>query len=888
MIGDLQQATHLATLLHSTAVGPQEKDWGVKAYESILLSTHAHFDAIQVLEFLVMEWDQAAMYIMRSSARRNSIRRFVNSILEEIDKPAQVLASRRSWSEVRRRCMSDLLLDALCERGYPECAYALYQEMRKQSIFSPEAQRLVLVRALVRADLFEKANNLFTSILVNESRFYLSTALYLFANQGQISRAQEYYTRLEKHGETSPANLAMLLQAHAVHGNVEEVVTLFNRFFPRSPAEALFDAPSEVRTSRVPNNIHYTIVIHAHAVRGDFNGMNAWLEKMCKAGLSPDAHTFTVILKAFARRGDLSSVGVILDQMRASGLKPGCATYTVVLTLLAERKDPVAAEGIYKRAVGEGVVPDRRLITSVMHAHVEAGSWRGVIRVFDYLKSVPTRRLRLTIEVYNTLLKAYVLIGAPFRIVSNIFGKLESAHVRPDAHTFALLIQSACDSGLMNVACDLFLEMDKLSEQWESNISINAYVLTIIMSGFLRVGEKARASAIYEDMQKRGIEPTSVTFGNILRAYANVKSEESLAIAEAFLKKLVETSPGERTWTKPAGGRRTALEQVYLPLMNVYSKRGDPDQVERLYRGLLEAGGEPSLGTIVALLDAYRHNGNTEAAVRLWPQICQLALQQSDINPLFQGESNDKPSIHRQVNILCVPLSIYIDVLSAAGLHGEIYTVWRSLQVQGFAFDSHNWNHLAVALVRAGQPERAFEILEKVILPYQAQSMRLLPTRDDKPPTPLTFDENPPQPNTPASSAPLHHTERRAKMSKASYKALHRSIQHIGEDKSDDFAHPLHILHQISPTWNDWRPHTIVVRVLIMVLDHLESGMVVRPVRAGDDKIMATGDTERREANRAAAAEMLARIYENYPQAVSTVRDYEYKFRLQGWPIWPE
>lgn len=69
----------------------------------------------------------------------------------------------------------------------------------------------------------------------------------------------------------------------------------------------------------------------------------------------------------------------------------------------------MGAEAVFKRALKEGVVSDNRMIVA-MNAHVEGGSWMGVIRAYDYLVSACVTALSL--EVYNTLMKAYVLIGA--------------------------------------------------------------------------------------------------------------------------------------------------------------------------------------------------------------------------------------------------------------------------------------------------------------------------------------------------------------------------------------------------------------------------------------------------------------------------------------------
>ncbi|KZP20172.1 hypothetical protein FIBSPDRAFT_827282 [Athelia psychrophila] len=903
MAGDTETATAHAHTLQSALVDYKDERHVLEAYGTLLKSIWRNHSAPDVLDLIITEWQFLGSHMLRRSAKahfkavgRQShlLRQTAHLILESIAEPAILLVERQNWTPEHKLQAGQLLLELLCVRDLPEDALTVLQEMERQSVAVPISLKLTVARALARARAFPQANNLFHSLVRKSGRthasmqfkYYQSTGLYIFAHQGDVVRAEEYWNTLLVNEWVSDADVAMLLQAYAVNGNIEEVVRLFDEFF--STPES--DGGDRGLPTYTPTFVHYTIVIFAHAQRSDFDGMNVWLERMSRAGMKPDATVYTIILKSFAMRGEVNALAAVLDQMRSAGMEPGVIPYTVAISLLAQRRDPVAAEALFKRAIQEGVVPDRRMVISLMNAHVEAASWQGVIRAFDYIKSSPLRRVRLSIDVYNTLLKAYVLIGAPFQLVSDIFGRLEETNVRPDARTFALLIQSACDAGQMDVAYDIYQEMDRLSKHSESNLQVNAYILTILMSGYLRLGNKVQAKAVYDEMRERNIQPTSTTFGAILKAYANEKTEESLQTAEAFLKSLMEA---EKThWVKPTGGRSSALEHVYRPLMDLYARAESPEEVERLFQGMIDAGGEPTLGTLTALLFAYSRRGNLDAVQQLWPQILTLGIRNSNIGPLFSGHEPKSPNEEteveplRQASLLCVPLSIYMDALSAAGKHMEIAAVWQEVKSHGFTFDSHNWNHLAVALVRAGEPARAFEVLEKVILPYQQQSEDAQTGRDKKPDTPFSFDVSPgtglddstPQP---AFEGPGRTGTRRAvAVMVAKQKAKFGLAAALRDGEEDDFAHPLHILHQISPSWSIWRPHAVVLGLLSRVLGRLERGQLVEPVKAPTNRPFSLPDDEEqsyetRRAQADLAADLYAQIYADFPSAVRAVRKFE-------------
>ena len=77
-------------------------------------------------------------------------------------------------------------------------------------------------------------------------------------------------------------------------------------------------------------------------------------------------------------------------------------------------------------------------------------------------------------------------------------------------------------------------------------------------------------------------------------------------------------------------------------------------------------------------------------------------------------------------SILSVPLSIHMDALSAAGEHDEVAHVVQNVKDAGFEYDAYNWNQMAISLIRAGEPMRAFDIVQKVLIPVAMLGERRL------------------------------------------------------------------------------------------------------------------------------------------------------------------
>ncbi|OBZ76549.1 Protein Rf1, mitochondrial [Grifola frondosa] len=885
-MGDvMDQARELLEVKHEARYRVE----AVKMYTVIALTVRQYSRPANVLEFVMTQWEALNIYLHRNPEKiwrdqtlinaANTFRKVIREIVTYVDKPVAFMVDvHERWTEERRQWTGHFLVRVLSDAELSLDALRVLERMQRERLYVPAKLQLAVVKSLARTGSYELANTLFHSLPQAADadvlfRDYQSVGLFLYSHQGDVANAEAHYDRLAERGWVDRSDVNMLLHVHAIVGRPARVVELFNHFFP-SPTKEL---PQDKR----PTIVHYTTIIFAHAQAGDLEGMNAWLANMTESGLQPDLYVYSIILQSFAMRGQTDSMAALLDQMRAASIKPTRVVYTTVIALLARRRDPVAAELMFKRALKEGIIPDRRMITALMNAHVEAGSWKGVIRAFDYMHTSGARGIRLTIEVFNTLLKAYVLIGAPFRVVANLFQKLEGASVRPDAHTFALLIQSACDAGMMDIAVDLYNEMQRLALEGQSTLEMNTFTLTILMTGYLRKNDRVKAKGMLDEMKARGIQPSAVTFGAIIKAYGNDQSGAGLKVAEEFLQSLMASDPKQRPWLTSVGGRQLTLQHIFSPLMVAYAYKEKPVDVERLFQQLVDGGGEVTLGALTALLDVYRRTHNIDAVHDIWPRILQLGLRYSEANTLFEEESTrGTPNLRRQGVVMCVPLSIYIDALSSAGEHLHIAETWKALKDLGLSFDSHNWNHLSVALVRAGEPERAFSVVEDVILRYQRQSRQWSLARDETPDSPLLFDLPPKEEDVELDQepetnpeAPLHSLKRRVAAVRMSSKRLPRDLE---DSKPDDFAHPLHVMHQISPSWNVWRPHGATLTVLSEVLTHLSSGRLIQPVRPEYEGEFAEtpADIEDLERRTREAGETLGRIYDNYPQTVRIIGEY--------------
>lgn len=785
--------------------------------------------------------------------------------------------------------IGEMLIHCYTKRDLPKAALVIHDEMEHMGVRITNRARAQVIHSLVKHKDFDVANAVYAKLQEAMAGNYLNpaflaTSIKLFAHQGDIPSTMNAYQELQKLDEVRTEQKTWILLAHALHGQTDRVVELFNELFP--------DTSPHIHRSLLPSARHYATVAHAFAVVGDLAGVNHWVTKLTQAGFVPTHSVFNDIIKALARRGDVPAVWKVIGQMTDIGVEPDIATYTILITLFGDRRDPINAELMFARAIRSGIQPDRRLAAALMNAHTKSASWSGVIRVFDFIRSSKSLRLYVDADVYNALLKAYVMIGASFDTVSRVFKSFGEAGVAPTLQSYLLLIQSACDAGLTAIARNIFSEMEELAKTSSVPLSSTTYALTMMMGSYLKDGDKIQAKEIYDEMRKRGVLPTAVTYGIIIRAYGNEGTAESLALAEEFLAHLLRPDVSERAWMRAPRQSGSALESVIRPMISAQGKGLNLPQVEHHFRTLLESGDTPSIPALSALMDAYRRGGELESVQLIWERIWATAIAETQYQPFPEektGEEDHTKSAEvealaaasqrsQRSNILCIPLSTYIDALSGAGEHIEIAKTWAKVKEHGFGFDAHNWNHLSVALIRAGEPERAFEVLEKIIIPCQVRSREMITKRNLTPTSILSLtvpDET--------GELGLHRfndgleqgippslRSRRAHFVKGN--AMFN--QRASEDE-DDIAQSLDEIQHISPAWNVWKPHAYTLHILDYALRRLSSGLKVLPATP-----FSTPEPFDDSASRDEAFSTLERIRTNYPQACALVE----RARLKNTP----
>ncbi|PWZ03128.1 hypothetical protein BCV70DRAFT_155586 [Testicularia cyperi] len=567
----------------------------------------------------------------------------------------------------------------------------------------------------------------------------LRTLARFWAQRGRADRAEPALAEMERRGPSDALRNSVLLlrmELAAFNGDLEKL---------RQLAQERFDLDAVVQSNCQPgkelmNGRMLRLLLRACNRIDDLETAEQFLDHGLELGLPLEAYHLNPIIDLHVRRSDMDGALAIFEQMHHLGVKPDKYTYTILLHGFAVRRDPEGAAQTLRAMVSAGIHPDRVTYSALLNCYVESGLYQAATSLFNWMQGHPRNRLRPTIEVCNTILKAYVLDSFPIQRVLQFVADVRKQGLEPNANTFALMLQSACDAGLMNIAEELFSELERQlpsSPGHPPGHGANLYHFTIMIHGYLRIGNNDEAKDYFDEMRSRGLQPSAVTWAVMIQSYADGDNDVNYNLARTLVSQLVadESSKAYRQveWQVPVVRQGLPFEVMYVQLLNAQARRGEPEEAEQTFESLLQTDSGVSLYAMTPLLDAYRRAGQVDQGLNFFERIYENALRvartkthrlQTNIRSGSDGTEDqsgatvDTDARRKDItsrNLLCLPLSIMIDMLATAGRHREIAEIWARLRADGFGFDSSNWNHLAASMARAGQLAEALSVVEHVL-----------------------------------------------------------------------------------------------------------------------------------------------------------------------------
>lgn len=290
----------------------------------------------------------------------------------------------------------------------------------------------------------------------------------------------------------------------------------------------------------------------------------------------PDVVSYNSVLHALARSGNWRQAESILRQMeQMDGVMPTVVSYASAIDAHAKSRRRGSAnhadellqklEGLYQEALSRGdddkaeqLKPNMHVYSTVMNAYaksydckpIAANRVEKLLRTMERLYAEGDIAMKPNLIAYNTAINAFVRcpdIQAPYR-AGAIVQRMIAFDVTPDVVTYNSLINvwaKSSDSSAGQRAIEILEEMYKLEESSSGRNLMKANVNTYnsVLNALSRRGLPHEAERILKEMQSRGVRPNTISYNNVITAWAKSADSASGRQAENILDELsLETS----------------------------------------------------------------------------------------------------------------------------------------------------------------------------------------------------------------------------------------------------------------------------------------------------------------------------------------------------------
>ncbi|KEH35571.1 pentatricopeptide (PPR) repeat protein [Medicago truncatula] len=350
---------------------------------------------------------------------------------------------------------------------------------------------------------------------------------------------------------------------------VEPDAHMYNTILREMLNEKLLELALALYTTMLKSNVEpnfytYNMLIDGICKRGEVKGAQELLDEMKRVGFPPsDMISCNVVLNGFCKTGRLKEALSFVWLIKKDGFSLNRNSYTSLINGFFKARRYREARVWYTKMFEEGIVPDVVLYAIMIRGLSEEGRVGEAGKMLEEMNQIG---LTHDAYCYNVVIQGLCDVGMVVE-AKELFNRMEKLGCELSIVTFNALINGLCKAKNLEEAMNLFYKMDvgrkysfrfslsqgscqvsdgaslqkKVKEMCEAGQILKAYKLITDHAGDLRLDiisynilinafcldrEFNAAYNLFEELQKKGLSPDSVTYGTIIKGLFIVDRED--------------------------------------------------------------------------------------------------------------------------------------------------------------------------------------------------------------------------------------------------------------------------------------------------------------------------------------------------------------------------
>ncbi|WOL03021.1 hypothetical protein Cni_G11741 [Canna indica] len=254
-----------------------------------------------------------------------------------------------------------------------------------------------------------------------------------------------------------------------------------------------------------PNVFHYSSLLNAYSIDGNYMKAEKLLDDMKSSGLVPNKVILTTLLKVYARGHLFEKSHEILSELEALGYADNEMPYCIIMDSLAKAGHLQEVRRIFAQMKDKGVKSDGYSYSIMISGLCR----RGLLREAKQLaKDFEAKYNKYDLVMLNNLLRAHCNAG-DMESVMQMLKKMDELSISPDWNTFHILIKYFCREKLYHLAFRTVEDMHGKGHQLNEELC-SSLILQLGQSGFpseafsiynmLRYSKRTLCKSLHEKM----------------------------------------------------------------------------------------------------------------------------------------------------------------------------------------------------------------------------------------------------------------------------------------------------------------------------------------------------------------------------------------------------
>merc|ERR1719163_657865 len=273
----------------------------------------------------------------------------------------------------------------------------------------------------------------------------------------------------------------------------------------------------------------------------------------------------------------------VVAEMQEANVKPNRVTCSILLKFLDEKSEDQHITQTMELINTLDETMDEVLLSSVVEACIRIGKPELLSATLQRLHGSSGVSLTGS-HTFGSLIKAYSH-AQDTDAVWRCWKEMRSRHVRPTSITIGCMVEAVVNSGDTEGAYEL---VHQLQDDDECRALLNSFIYCSVLKGFTREKKLERAWDVYQEMSRRKVDVSIVTFNTLVDACARCGRMDQVSGIQEEMEK-VGVQPNVITFSAMIKGYcRMGDVQKAFDILEHMKREGGVSPDEIMYNSLLD------------------------------------------------------------------------------------------------------------------------------------------------------------------------------------------------------------------------------------------------------------------------------------------------------------